>query len=107
METDKLSGRRSETADRSQAPLRLRRDLRARGRDDPPRSAEMHDDLALDVAGLLVRVEVVRGVPAVGDLLLAVLALRGAELRRAQAGANGRLGADQGRPDGCALPVAG
>src|SRR3954468_8702858 len=99
METDKLSGRRSETADRSQAPLRLRRDLRARGRDDPPRSAEVHDALAVDVAGLLVRGEVVERVPAVGDLQLPVLALGRTELRTAQAGAGGRLGGDQRRPD--------
>src|SRR5882724_9670631 len=85
---------------------RLCRDLRARSRDGPPAPAEVNVALAVDVAGLLVRLEEVERVTVVGDLQLPVLALRRAEQRRVHAGAGGRLAGDERRPVRGALSVA-
>src|SRR5437763_1190949 len=85
---------------------RLRRDFRARSRDGPPASAEVNVALAVDVAGLLVRLEEVERVTVVGDLQLPVLALRRAEPRRVQPCAGGRPPGDERRPVRRALSVA-
>src|SRR5882724_9888615 len=74
---------------------RLGRDFRARSRDGPPASAEVNVALAVDVAGLLVRLEEVERVTLVGDLQLPVLPLRRAEQRPVQADACGRLAGDE------------
>src|SRR5258707_231511 len=84
----------------------LRFDRLARGRDDPPGSAEVDETLALDLASLLVLDEVIERVAAVGDLQLPVPALGRAEQRGFEARANGRLAGGQRRPVGRALSVA-
>src|SRR5689334_18691063 len=74
-------------------------DLLPRGRDDPPRSAELVDALARRLARFAIGHEVVEGVAAVGDLLLAVHALRRSEERRVHAGTcNGLAAREQRRP---------
>src|SRR3989449_5279825 len=85
---------------------RLCLDRRARGRDDPPGSAEVDEALAVDVAGLLVLGEEVERVASVGDLQLPVPTLRRAQQGGLQARANGRPGGHQWRPEGRALSVA-
>src|SRR6266516_7864134 len=66
-------------------------DLLACSREDPPRCAELVDALACLLARLPVRHEVVERVAVVRDLELAVLPLRRAEQRRADAVSGDRL----------------
>src|SRR5216683_6748827 len=83
-------------------------DLLSRGREDPPRSAELIDALASRLSGLPVGHEVVEGVTVVRDLELAVGPFRGAEQGGAHAGTGMRLPCGrQRRPDGGAGAVAG
>src|SRR3954452_2989166 len=66
-------------------------DLRSSGRDDPPRSAELIEALAAELAALAVGDVVVEGVPAVGHLERPVRAPGRAEERVTDAGAGVRL----------------
>src|SRR6476646_10195264 len=82
--------------------------LPARGREDPPRGAELVDALTCRLARLLIADEVVERVMVVGHLELAVLALRGAEEGRAHAAPGDRLRSrGERRPQGGAGAVAG
>src|SRR5579862_9344569 len=77
-------------------------------RDDPPRRAELVEALARRLARLAVAHVVVERVTVVGDLELAVCALRRAEERRVNAGAGDRLaGGRDRRPESGAGAVAG
>ena len=83
-------------------------DLLACGGDDPPGGAELVDALARRLARLLIADEVVERVMVVGHLELAVLALRRAEQRGADAVAGDRLAVRrERRPERGARAVAG
>src|SRR2546427_1250970 len=82
-------------------------DLLACGREDPPGAAELVDALAGRLARLAVGHEVVERVTVVGDLELAVLALRRTEQGSAHARAGDGLALRQKRgPQGRAGAVA-
>src|SRR4029450_4383341 len=74
-------------------------DLVAVGREDVPLGTELVEALPLHVAGLLVAGVRVERVPGVGDLGLAVAALRRPELGGRDAGSGLRLAGRQRRPD--------
>src|SRR6476659_5653262 len=82
-------------------------DLRACGRDGPPRSAELVDALPGGLTRLSVSHEVVERVTAVRNLELSVLALRRTEQRSVHAASGDGLAvADQRRPERRAGAVA-
>src|SRR5690242_4324301 len=82
-------------------------DLPSCSRQRPPGAAELVDALAGRLAGLAVGDEVVERVAAVGDLELAVLALRRTEQRGLHAWAGDRLArSEERRPERGAGAVA-